>query len=132
MYQLELDNLATGTGRLKLIPTGNETAAHEYVVYGTWRAADNSATALQLQRIDGVVPSGPPFVVYRQWWTGNTAAPATESSSCSYLLGLVTYYRTRALQCGMSACYPLEPYYRSWQAYYESLAASAGCTVDAP
>lgn len=73
-YTLELSNLATGTGRLTLVPTGNQTRAHEYAVYAIWRSPDGAPAAIQLQRFDGVVPSGPVFTLYRQWWN-TTATP---------------------------------------------------------
>lgn len=74
-YALDLANAATGTGHLSLVPAGNPAAAHDYAVYAIWRAPDNTAAAIQLQRFDGVVPSGPLFTLYRQWWTGAPVAP---------------------------------------------------------
>lgn len=65
-YQLDLANVATGTGHLSLIPLGNPTAAHDYAVYAIWRTLDGTPAAIQLQRVDGVVPSGPVFTLYRQ------------------------------------------------------------------
>ena len=56
-YELTLRNPTTGTGHLSLIPTGNPTQAHDYVVYAIWRAPDGTPSAIQLQRFDGVVPS---------------------------------------------------------------------------
>lgn len=75
-YELDLANVATGTGRLSVVPVANPGQAHHYAVYAIWRALDGTPTAMQLQRIDGVVPSGPLFTVYRQWWTGaSTPSP---------------------------------------------------------
>ena len=71
-YELDLANAATGTGQLSLVPLGNPTAAHHYAVYAIWRAPDDTPVAIQLQRYDGVVPSGPPFTMYHQWWTPAT------------------------------------------------------------
>jgi hypothetical protein len=68
-YQLDLTNVATGTGRLTVVPEGNPTQAHAYVVLAIWRGLDGTAAAIQLERIDGITPSGPPFVLFRQWWT---------------------------------------------------------------
>lgn len=128
-YELRLANLATGTGRLSLVPGANPTQAHEYVVYAIWRAPDGTASAIQLQRVDGVVPSGPLFTMYRQWWTGATAAPApTNPATCATWLNLAAYYRIRALQCGMGACWALSPWYTSSAQYYQGLADAAGCT----
>jgi hypothetical protein len=68
-YRFDVASLATGTGHLSLIPAGNPEAAHDYAVYAIWRTPDGAPAAIQLQRIDGVVASGPPFTLYRQWWT---------------------------------------------------------------
>ncbi len=68
-YELDVANPATGTAMLQLVPAGDPTATHHYVVYAIFRAPDGTPTAMQLQRVDGLVPSGPPFVMYRQWWT---------------------------------------------------------------
>ena len=70
-YELDFASVDTGTGHLSLVPAGNPTAAHDYAVYAIWRAPDGTPAALQLQRFDGVIPSGPPFTMYRQWWTGS-------------------------------------------------------------
>jgi hypothetical protein len=132
-YELDLKNVATGTGRLSLVPGGNPTQAHDYLVYAIWRGVDGVASAIQLQRVDGVVPSGPPFTLYRQWWTGSgstaAAAPANPVT-CGTYLSLAGYYQIRALQCGMSACWPMSPWYASWAQYYQGLADAAGCTPD--
>lgn len=127
-YTLELANVATGTGRLTLVPTGNLTQAHEYAVYAIWRGTDGNPAAIQLQRIDGVVPSGPLFTVYRQWWNAAAAADATNPAACATWLGLASYYRIRALQCGMGACWPLSGWYSAWAQYYQGLADASGCT----
>jgi hypothetical protein len=129
-YELDLSNVATGTGHLSLVPTANPTKAHDYVVYAIWRTVDGTPSAIQLQRFDGVVPSGPLFTVYRQWWTGATATAAAEPTTvtCSTWLNLAAYYRIRALQCGMGACWPLAGWYSSWAQYYQALADAAGCT----
>ena len=128
-YELDLKNVTTGTGRLSLVPEGNPTQAHDYIVYAIWRTIDGTPSAIQLQRIDGLVPSGPPFVMYRQWWSGQSAAPAPVTpSSCSVWLGLAGYYRIRALQCGMGACWPLSGWYTSLAQYYQGLADAAGCS----
>jgi hypothetical protein len=128
-YTLDLANPATGTGHLTLVPAGNPTQAHEYAVYAIWRTPEGTPSAIQLQRIDGVVPSGPVFTVYRQWWTGATAAPEpTNAATCATWLSLAAYYRIRALQCGMGACWPLSPWYSSWAQYYQGLADASGCT----
>ncbi len=71
-FELDLANPLTGTGQLTLVPLGNPTAAHQYAVYAIWRAPDATPVAIQLQRVDGVTPSGPPFTLYRQWWTPAT------------------------------------------------------------
>jgi len=68
-YVFDFASVATGTGHLSLIPAGNPGATHDYAVYAIWRAPDGTPAAIQLQRYDGVVPSGPPFTLYRQWWT---------------------------------------------------------------
>jgi hypothetical protein len=130
-YTLDLANIATGTGHLTLVPTGNPTQAHDYAVYAIWRTPEGTPSAIQLQRVDGVVASGPVFTVYRQWWTGATAAPAPEPANpatCATWLNLAAYYRIRALQCGMGACWALSPLYSSWAQYYQGLADAAGCT----
>ena len=128
--ELNLANVATGTGRLALIPAGNPTQAHDYVVYAIWRAFDGTASAIQLQRVDGVAPSGPLFTMYRQWWTGVSAAAAPANpATCATWLGLAQYYQIRALQCGMGACWALSPLYASWAQYYQGLANAAGCDV---
>lgn len=131
-YELELASVAIGSGRLSLAIDPDEDPVHEYVVYAIWRTLDGTATAIQLQRVDGVVPVGPPFTMYRQWWTGSAAAAPETPASCTVWRGLELYYRTRALQCGMSACWPLSPWYASWAQYYQGLADAAGCTTTAP
>ena len=126
-YELDLANATTGTGHLSLVPAADATAAHDYAVYAIWRALDGTAMAIQLQRLDGVVPSGSPFVMYRQWWTTSAAAAPSEVASCTVWRGLALYYQTRALQCGMGACWPLSPWYSAWARYYQGLADAAGC-----
>ncbi len=130
-YELNLVNPVSGTGRLSLIPAGNPSQAHDYTVYAIWRTPDGTPSAIQLQRIDGVVPSGPLFTMYRQWWTGTaTAAPApTDVATCATWLGLAQYYQIRALQCGMGACWTLSPLYSAWAQYYQGLADAAGCSA---
>jgi hypothetical protein len=130
-YELKVANPITGTGRLSLIPTGNPTQTHDYAVYAIWRTPDGTPAAIQLQRIDGVVPSGPLFTMYRQWWTGTAmAAPApTDVATCATWLGLAQYYQIRALQCGMGACWALSPLYTAWAQYYQGLAEAAGCSA---
>jgi hypothetical protein len=132
-YELTIKNATTGTGRLSLVPAGNPTQAHDYAVYAIWRTSDGTVSAIQLQRIDGVVPSGPLFTLYRQWWTGSDAAAAPANvATCATWLGLAQYYQIRALQCGMGACWPMSPWYASWAQYYQGLADAAGCDADAP
>lgn len=132
-YELSLASATTGTGRLSLVPAGNPTQAHDYAVYAIWRTTDGTPSAIQLQRVDGVVPSGPLFTMYRQWWSGTAAAPApTNPATCATWLGLAGYYQIRALQCGMGACWPLSPWYASWAQYYQGLADAAGCTSSTP
>lgn len=132
-YELTLASATTGTGRLSLVPAGNPSQAHDYAVYSIWRTPDGTASAIQLQRIDGVVPSGPLFTLYRQWWSGNEAAAASANpATCATWLGLAQYYQIRALQCGMGACWPLSPWYGSWAQYYQGLADAAGCNGDTP
>ncbi|MGE5184115.1 MAG: hypothetical protein ACM31C_18725, partial [Acidobacteriota bacterium] len=70
----DLANVATGTGQLSLVPAADPTAAHDYAVYAIFRASDGTPAAIQLQRFDGVVASGPPFTMYRPWWTDTGAA----------------------------------------------------------
>lgn len=127
-YTLELANAATGTGRLTLVPTGNQTQAHEYAVYAIWRATDGAPAAIQLQRFDGATPSGPLFTVYRQWWSASAAADTANPAACATWLDLAAYYRIRALQCGMGACWPLSGWYSAWAQYYQGLADASGCT----
>jgi hypothetical protein len=43
------------------------------------------------------------------------------------LASLAAYYRIRALQCGMGACWPLSGWYSAWAQYYDGLAAAQGC-----
>ncbi len=128
-YALDLANVTTGTGHLSLVPAADATAAHDYAVYAIWRGLDGTAAAIQLQRVDGVVPAGPPFVMYRQWWTTGAAAAPSDVASCTVWRGLALYYQTRALQCGMGACWPLSPWYSAWAQYYQGLADAAGCTI---
>ncbi len=130
-YELNLVNSITGTGHLSLIPVGNPTQTHDYAVYAIWRAPDGTPAAIQLQRIDGVVPSGPVFTMYRQWWTGTATAAAApaEVATCATWLGLAQYYQIRALQCGMGACWALSPLYSAWAQYYQGLADAAGCSA---
>jgi hypothetical protein len=127
-YQLDVANDTTGTGQLSLVPAANVAAAHDYAVYAIWRTPEGTPAAIQLQRFDGVVASGPPFTLYRQWWTGTAAAaaPATPDS-CAMLASLAAYYRIRALQCGMGACWPLSGWYSAGAQYYDGLAAAQGC-----
>lgn len=129
-YDLDLANASTGTGRLSLVPSVDPAQAHEYVVYAIWRTLEGTPTAIQLQRVDGVVPSGPVFTLYRQWWTA-AAAPGNVAT-CATWLALAQYYQIRALQCGMGVCWPLSPLYSSWAQYYQGLADAAGCTPDSP
>jgi hypothetical protein len=127
-YELDLASTTTGTGRLSLIPGGNPSATHEYAVYAIWRTPDGTPAAVQLQRVDGVVPSGPLFTMYRQWWTADSATPdPTNAATCSTLSALAQYYRIRALQCGSSACWALSPWYSSWATYYDGLGDAADC-----
>jgi hypothetical protein len=70
-YKLDFANATTGTGRLALVPPANPARARDYVVYAIWRTLDGTPAAIQLQRVDGVVPSGPVFTLYRQWWTAD-------------------------------------------------------------
>jgi hypothetical protein len=128
-YELDLENVTTGTGHLDVVPAANPTQAHHYAVYAIWRGVDGTPAAIQLQRVDGVTPSGPPFTVYRQWWTGASAAPApADTNLCTTWLALAGYYRIRALQCGMSACWTLAPWYSAWANYYQGLADAAQCS----
>ena len=41
-YELDFANVATGTGRLSSVPTGNPSQAHDYAVYAIWRAPDGT------------------------------------------------------------------------------------------
>ncbi len=125
-YALDLANPATGTGQLSLVPAGNAPAARDYAVYAIWRAPDNTAAAIQLQRIDGVIPTGPLFTLYRQWWTTALAARAPDAT-CTTLASLAAYYRGQALLCGTSACWSLAPWYSAWAQYYDGLARADGC-----
>ena len=125
-YELDLANAATGTGHLTLVPEGNPEAAHDYAVYAIWRAPDNTAAAIQLQRFDGVIASGPPFTLYRQWWPV-VAEAQSGNTMCSTWTALAGYYRSQALLCGMSACWTLAPWYSAWAQYYDGLATAAGC-----
>lgn len=131
-YELDFASTATGTGRLSLVPTSNPAAAHDYAVYAIWRTPDGTPAAIQLQRVDGVVPSGPVFNLYRPWWGGPTAAAQVPADACGIEISLATYYRAQALECGMSACWAMAPWYSAWAQYYDGLASAQSCYAAVP
>lgn len=114
-----------------------------YVVLATWRNPLGDIVGLQLQKVyDGGLP-GVPFVMFRQWWTGDEPSALVSSlpdartpreaaaGLCDYYRGLATYYGIRALQCAYSVCWPLSTWYGTWAEYYTRL-AEASCGGDEP
>jgi hypothetical protein len=136
-YEIDIANPLTGSGWLTLRPASNPDAAVSYLVDGIWRNPAGGIVALQLQRVYTGGILGVPFFLYRQWWDSAdidaaslpesppmpaAAASATDAALCIYYRNLEDYYRTRALQCAYSVCYPMSPYYSWWANYYHQLA----------
>jgi hypothetical protein len=125
-YHLEIASAITGTGRLEIERSGEDTGGATYVVLAIWRDLQGHITALQLQRVWGPGLVGAPFVMYRQWWTAASgsgpADDAGETGACAYYQALAQYFHIRALQCAYSVCYPLSPVYGYWAQYYDQLA----------
>lgn len=136
-YEIDLANPLTGSGWLTLRSASSSDAPVSYLVDGIWRNPVGDIVALQLQRVHAGGILGAPFFLYRQWWDAAgidaaslpepppvpiAAAGAGDSALCVYYQNMETYYRTRALQCAYSACYPMSPYYGWWANYYRELA----------
>jgi hypothetical protein len=127
VYHAVPRNPAVGFAFLQLDP-GYPGGVDTYLIDALWRDDDGALAAIQLRR---VLPAGDltgvPFLMYRQRWDAEApdapvpAVLATDGA-CSYYRGLALYFRTRALQCAYSACYPMSPWYSYWAAYYDGLA----------
>ena len=121
----------TGTGRPARSPPGNPTQTHDYVVYAIWRTPDGTPSAIQLQRVDGVVPSGPLFTMYRQWWTGTARLRRRPRMRRRARRGSVWRSTTKSARSSAewARVGRSRRWYASWAQYYQGLADAAGCTA---